>query len=154
MHLDHHPIPENNAIYVNDLTLAAETPYQFQAEYEMALTGKKKSEGGILPNDNVRIFVPMDLNGEDIMYQLCSLYDMLGTPSWQNENAYSLFVGRLINLLKIYDQYHSQRDSAAHSREGVELARKIVKYLEENDSGTADDFPFAQIDELREAFNL
>lgn len=37
---------------------------------EKAVTGKKKSEGGILPDDNVRIYVPMDLNADGIMRQL------------------------------------------------------------------------------------
>lgn len=39
-------------------------------EMEKAVTGKKKYEGGILPDDNVRIYVPMDLNADGIMRQL------------------------------------------------------------------------------------
>ena len=50
--LDIHPIPE---------------------EMQKAVTGKKKSEGGILPDDNVRIYVPMDLNADGIMRQIYAL---------------------------------------------------------------------------------
>ena len=61
--LDIHPIPEE-VLYVNDLLLAGKVPYETKDDMEKAVTGKKKSEGGILPDDNVRIYVPMDLNAE------------------------------------------------------------------------------------------
>ena len=40
-----------------------------------------------------------------------------------------------------------------HSREGIELAGKIVKYLEENE-GTAECFPYDEIEKLRGMFWL
>ena len=40
-----------------------------------------------------------------------------------------------------------------HSREGIELAGKIVKYLEENE-GTAECFPYDEVEKLREMFWL
>lgn len=36
----------------------------------------KKSEGGILPDDNVTIYVPMDLNVDGIMRQLYAFFMM------------------------------------------------------------------------------
>ena len=110
--LDIHPIPEE-VLYVNDLLLAGKVPYETKDDMEKAVTGKKKSEGGILPDDNVRIYVPMDLNAEDIMWRLYALY----------------------------------------GREGIDLAGKIVKYLEENE-GTAECFPYDEVEKLREMFWL
>ena len=70
--LDIHPIPEE-MLYVNDPLLAVNVPYETKNEMEKAVTGKKKSEGGILPDDNVRIYVTMDLNADGIMRQLYAL---------------------------------------------------------------------------------
>ena len=85
--LDIHPIPEE-VLYVNDLLLAGKVPYETKDDMEKAVTGKKKSEGGILPDDNVRIYVPMDLNAEGIMWRLYALYGSLGYPTESNESAY------------------------------------------------------------------
>ena len=78
--LDIHPIPEE-MLYVNDPSLAVKVPYETEDEMEKAVTGKKKSEGGILPDDNVRIHVPMDLNADGIMRQRYALYGALGEPA-------------------------------------------------------------------------
>ncbi|MSD30572.1 hypothetical protein GKG35_07290 [Faecalibacterium sp. BIOML-A3] len=40
-----------------------------------------------------------------------------------------------------------------HSNQGIELAKQIVKYLEDI-GGTAECFPYDEIQELREAFWL
>ena len=40
-----------------------------------------------------------------------------------------------------------------HSNQGIELAKQIVKYLEDI-GGTAECFPYGEIQELREAFWL
>lgn len=67
--LDIHPIPAD-VLYVNELSLAGKVPYETKDDTAKEITGKKKSEGGILPDDNVRIYVPMDLNADIIMWQL------------------------------------------------------------------------------------
>ena len=59
--LDIHPVPAD-VLYVNELSLAGKVPYETKDMTEKAITGKIKSKGGILPDDNVRIYVPMDLN--------------------------------------------------------------------------------------------
>lgn len=81
--LDIHPIPEN-VLYINELSLAAKVPYETKQKTEKALTGKTVPDGGILPDDNVRIYVPMDLNTDNIMRQLQSLYNTLGYPDDEN----------------------------------------------------------------------
>ena len=70
--LDIHFIPAD-VLYVNELSLAGKVPYETKDTMEKAITGKIKSKGGILPDDNVRIYVPMDLNADIIMWQLYSL---------------------------------------------------------------------------------
>lgn len=130
--LDIHPIPEE-MLYVNDPSLAVKVAYETEDEMEKAVTGKKKSEGGILPNDNVRIYVPMDLNADGIMRQLYALYGALGELTESNESVY----------------YFGVR----HSRKGIELAGEIINYLEENE-GIAECFPYDEVEELRDAFWL
>lgn len=160
--LDIHPIPEN-VLYINELSLAAKVPYETKQETEKALTGKTVSDGGILPDDNVRIYVPMDLNADNIMRQLQSLYNKLGYPDDENESDYSIGVGRLISQLEIYDQVRVVRDLAnatrkvnggeLHSQQGIALARKMVEFMEQH-VGNAECFPYDEIGELKAAFWL
>ena len=97
------------------------------------------------------------------MWQLYSLFGSLGYPSESNESVYSSTVRRIISQLEIYDQVWSARNAGEtvqkedrgvrHSRKGIELAGKIVKYLEDND-GSAEFFPYDEIEELKNEFWL
>ena len=160
--LDCKPIPED-VLYINELDLADSVPYETNIEMEKALTGKCKKEGGVLPNDNVRIYVPIDINPEAIMWRLDFLFITMDYPTEDNESAYSFAVRRIISQLEIYDQVCVTRNfensvqkelgGVRHSREGIELARRIADYLEEND-GTAELFPWDEIEKLRKEFWL
>lgn len=160
--LDIHPLP-TDVLYVNELSLAGEALYETKQDMDKALTGRTKSNGGILPDDNVRIYVPMDLNADIIRWQPYSLHSTLGYPTERNESAYCSGVGQVISQLEIYDQVwvaRSLEDTAQkedggvrHSHQGIELAKQIVKHLEEIE-GTAECFPYDEIQELREAFWL
>lgn len=108
-----------------------------------------------MPEDNVRIYIPMDLNADAIMHQLNLLYLMLESPSEHNETWFFSGVQALISQLEIYDQVWVARDAAhtiqkteggkLHSSQGIQLARKMVNYLSE-DEGSAECFPFEIID--------
>ena len=160
--LDIYPIPKD-VLYVNELSLAGKVPYETKDDTAKAITGKKKSEGGILPDDNERIYVPMDLNADIIMWQLYSLHGSLGYPTEKNESAYSSGVRKVISQLEIYDQVwvarkvgesvQKENGGVRHSQQGIELAKQIVKYLECNE-GDAECFPYDEIEELRENFWL
>lgn len=160
--LDIYPIPAD-VLYVNELSLEGEAPYETKQDVDKALTGETRSKGGILPDDNVRIYVPIDLNADIIMWRLYSLQNLLGSPTEKNESAYSSGVSKVISQLEIYDQVWVTRkmDEAIqrkdggvrHSRQGIELAKQIVKCLEDNE-GTAECFPYDEVEELREAFWL
>ena len=160
--LDYKPIPED-VLYINELDLSDSVPYETNIEMEKALTGKRKKEGGVLPNDNVRIYVPIDINADAIMRRLHLLFVSMDYPTEDNESAYSFAVRRIISQLEIYDQVCVTRNfensvqkelgGVRHSREGIELARRIADYLEEND-GTAELFPWDEIEKLRKEFWL
>ena len=160
--LDIHSIPAD-VLYVNELSLAGKVPYETKDDAAKAITGKKKSEGGILPDDNVRIYVPMDLNADIIMWQLYSLHGSLGYPTEKNESVYSSGVSKVISQLEIYDQVWAARKvgetvqkeggGERHSQQGIELAKQIVKYLE-GIEGDAECFPYDEVEKLREAFWL
>lgn len=130
-----HPIPEKT-LYVNELDLLNSDNYETKAEYDQALTGKTVSQGGILPEDNVRIYIPMDLKAAVIMHQLNLLYLMLESPSEDNETWFSSGVRVLISQLEIYDQVWVARDAAHavqkteggrfYSKQGIQLAQEYL----------------------------
>ena len=102
--LDIQPVPEK-VIYINELNFLSPDLYGTDDECKRALTGKKQSEGGILPEDNVRIYVPMDnvriyvpmdLNEDYIMYRLHILETALGDPDESNESWYLSGVQQLM----------------------------------------------------------
>ena len=105
----------------------------------------------------------MDLNADIIMWQLYSPHSTLGYPIEKNESAYCSGVGKVISQLEIYDQVWAARNledtvqkedgGVRHSHQGIELAKQIVKYLEDIE-GTAEHFPYDEIQELREVFWL
>ena len=80
------PIPEK-VFYINELDLASPVTYQMMKDCEKALEGKTVSNGGMLPDDNMRI-VPMNLNAEVIMERLELLYLTFGSPTEENESSY------------------------------------------------------------------
>ena len=97
------------------------------------------------------------------MRRLHLLFVTMDYPTEDNESAYSFAVRRIISQLEIYDQVCVTRNfensvqkelvGVRHSREGIELARRIADYLEEND-GTAELFPWDEIEKLRKEFWL
>lgn len=107
--------------------------------------------------------MPLDLSGEAILRRLRQLYDSLGDVSEENEEQYSSGVAKLIAQLEIYDQVQTVRDirdslqkgpeDVRHSQHGIELARKMVEILENNE-GSAECFPYEQIEGLKKEFGL
>ena len=136
--LDIHPIPEE-VLYINEMDFLEPNYYELKEQIKKAASGKTIAQGGILPDDNVRIYVPMDLNADKIMWRLY----------------------RIVAQLEIYDQVWVARDAAHtvqkseggvyHSQKGIELAKKIIEYLEENE-GCAECFPYEIIDKLKDEF--
>lgn len=159
--LDIHPIPEK-VLYINELGIA-DTVFYYNTEeqHQKALTGRTHTNGGILPDDNVRVYVPLDLNAAQILTRLQQIYQIMESPDDTNELEFSYQVGKIISQLEIYDQVWVARDLGnavrigehLHSKNGIELAGKIVSILLE-DEGCAECFPYDVVDELKKEFGI
>ena len=83
------------------------------------------------------------------------------SPDDTNELEVSYQVGKIISQLEIYDQVWVARDLGnavrieehLHSKNGIELASKIVSVLLE-DEGCAERFPYDVVDELKKEFGI
>ena len=83
------------------------------------------------------------------------------SPDDTNELEFSYQVGKIISQLEIYDQVWVARDLGnavrieehLHSKNGIELAGKIVGVLLE-DEGCAECFPYDIVDELKKEFGI
>lgn len=159
--LDIHPIPEK-VLYINDLTIADTAAYyETRKQHQKALTGENRANGGILPDDNVRIYVPLDLNANQILHRLRQIYRVMGSPDDMNESDFCVETGKIIAQLEIYDQVWVARDLGnavkvaehLHSKNGIELAGKIINILLE-DEGCAESFPYDVVDELKVEFGI
>lgn len=164
--IDVHPIPDT-PIYINDLSIATTyNPYELKRQAELAVAGKTVSKGGILPDDNVRVYVPLDINAEYIIGELYSVFGRLGAVSEDNEYEYSSAVRRIITKLEIYDQIHTVRDmrnavnlaeagevGKFHSWKAVAVVKRVVEIMEGNE-GTAECFPYEIVEELKVEFGL
>ena len=108
--LDIHPIPEK-VLYINDLSIADTAfGYETKKQHQKAITGKIHANGGILADDNVRIYIPLDLNADQILSRLQQIYRIMGSPKDMNEMEFSFEVGKIISQLEIYDQVWVARD--------------------------------------------
>jgi len=106
-------------------------------------------------DDNIRLYVPLDINAGAILRRLRWLVCQYGEASEWNESYFSLDVERLVSQIEIYDQIWSLRrmpKEAKHSREAVALVEQFVSILEDIPDEGAECFPFELIDELREEY--
>ena len=108
--------------------------------------------------DNIRIYVPMDINKDAIMRRLHNLIFRYGEANEQNESNFSCDVEQLVYQIEIYDQIWTGREmkrsivnsqGRRHSAKAQELVRAFVKALEEIPDGCSESFPFELIDNLR-----
>lgn len=159
--LDIHPIPEK-VLYINELEIAdTACYYDTKEQHQKALAGKTRINGGVLPDDNVRIYVPLDLNAQQILNRLQQIYRVMESPDDMNEMEFSYQVGKIISQLEIYDQVWVARDlknavkinDNIHSPKGIQLAREIISILME-DEGCAECFPYDIIAELKTEFGI
>lgn len=101
--------------------------------------------------DNVRIYVPMDLNRAAILRRLDRVIAHYGEATEENEMEFSVDVGMIVSQVEIYDQAWFVRhvpEKGEHSNEAKELVRDIIARLKEIPDGCAECFPFDTIDEL------
>lgn len=110
--------------------------------------------------DNIRIYVPIDLNREAILRRLQLIIDQYGEASEKNESNFRSEVDMLIEQVCIYDQIWYVRtigesdkvSTKQHSIKGIALVKEFIKMLEEIPDACAELFPFETIDELKKEF--
>lgn len=105
--------------------------------------------------DNVRIYIPLDLNQKAILRRLDDIISRYVTASEKNEMRFSVDVYRLLSQLEIYDRRWYLRHmppKGEHSVEGVKLAKEIIQRLESIPEGDSEFFPYDLIDELNDEY--
>ena len=108
-----------------------------------------------LDQDNVRVYIPLDLNSRAILRRLNEIVMHYGESNEENECDFGAEVMLLIDQIEIYDQVWSARHmppKEERSRETVELVRGFVFQLEEILDGCSEIFPFNVIDELKQEY--
>ena len=140
--LDIHPIPkEKTPLYINEPWLIDRHIFDYG-------DWNKEPDSA---NDNIRIYVPLDLNKEAILRRLDYIIMDYGEATEENEMNFAAAVRQLVNQVEIYDQIwfvrHFSKESK-HSREAIELMRAFVQKLKDIPDGCAELFPFELIEEL------
>lgn len=105
--------------------------------------------------DNIRIYVPIDLNRESIIRRLENIISRYGEASEYNEFNFSQDVDAIIAQIEIYDQIWFVRHmppNRKHSLEAVELVKEFATRLEEIPDACTECFPFETIDELKREY--
>lgn len=143
--LDPYPIPKDKLpLYVNETQLIDKSLLEY-------LPNKEPEN----KRDNIRIYIPMDLNRDAILRRLDRVIAQYGAATWKNEMEYSIDVGMIIAQLEIYDQIWYERHmppSGKHSLEAISLAKEIVARMERiSDRGT-ECFPFDTIVRLKQEY--
>ena len=148
--LDIHPIPEGQALYINEPWLVDDSLFQY---------GPREKEPDYVA-DNVRVYIPLDLNRDAILRRLRQICARHGDVDWENESEFSCDVARLICQIEIYDQvWHSRHPItkagrvSKHSAKGAELVGEVIKILQEvGDNGSGETFPYEIIEELKKEY--
>ena len=105
--------------------------------------------------DNVRVYIPLDLNKAAILRRLESVIAQYDKVNEKNESAFGMDVELLIAQIEIYDQVWFVRNlptNVKHSNEAVALVKEFVARLEDIPDDCAECFPFEAIDALRQEY--
>lgn len=143
--LDPYPIQKNKTpLYINEPWLIDKS----LLEYPHYREPDEKE-------DNIRIYLPMDLNKDAILRRLDNIIVVYGEAREDNEIDFSIDVRMIISQLEIYDQIWFVRHmpkKGEHSSEAKELVAEIIGRLEGIPDSGAECFPFELIDELKKEY--
>lgn len=140
--LDIKPVPEQ-VLYVNEPELIDRLLFNLRPD---------KPEEQV---DNIRIYVPLDLNREAIIRRLEDIIEVFEEVNYNNEGNFYVTVGMLIQQIEIYDQIWTVRnlsDSNKHSKKTVELVEEFIAVLESIPDKCAEYFPYDVIEDLRKEY--
>lgn len=145
--LDVYPIPrEKSPRYINEPWLIDDMLW---------MSKKKRSNEPAPEKDNIRVYLPLDLNRAAILKRLAATISKYGKATKQNEGWFSQEVEQLIAQSEIYDQIWYVRHipkQGRHSIEAIQLVRAFVEQLEAIPDDCAEAFPLACIQRLREKY--
>ena len=117
--LDIHPIPkEKTPMYINEPWLIDNTL--------LGISMNKEPES---QPDNIRVYIPLDLNREAILRRLHNVIYRYGGANEKNEIEYSIEVEQIVSQIEIYDQIWCVRHmpkSGCHSQEAMELVKEFI----------------------------
>ena len=124
--IDIEPVPVGNAArFINE-------PWLVDVSFEAMEKWSAEPED---ESDNVRIYVPVDLNAEAILRRLRYLVYRYGEATEKNEFKYRADVSRLVSQIEIYNQIWLTRSKHTRvddngliiplSDEGVTLAKAL-----------------------------
>lgn len=143
--LDPYPIPKDETpLYINEPWLIDKS----LLEYPIHIGPEEE-------DDNVRVYVPFELNKEAILRRLDRVIAHYGEANENNEMDFSVDVGMILSQVEVYDQVWYVRnmpEDGKHSNEVVELIREIVERLKAIPDGCAERFPFDDIAELEQEY--
>ena len=144
--LDVYPIPKDKApLYINE-------PWLIDRSLLEISNGSAEPEQ---EQDNIRVYIPIDINKNAILRRLDMLIIRYGEANEKNEIDFSIDVDMLVSQIEIYDQIWYARhktENSNHSREAVELVKEFIARLEEIPDGCEELFPFELIDTLRKEY--
>ena len=144
--LDVYPIPKDKEpLYINEAWLIDRS----LLEISNGSTDPEQEQ------DNIRVYIPMDINKNAILRRLDMLIIHYGEANEKNEIDFSIDVDMLVSQIEIYDQIWYARHmtvNSNHSREAVDLVKEFIARLEEIPDGCAELFPFELIDTLRKEY--
>lgn len=144
--LDVYPIPKDKApLYINE-------PWLIDRSLLEISNGSAEPEQ---EEDNIRVYIPLDINKNAILRRLDTMIIHYGEANEKNELDFSIDVDMLVSQIEIYDQIWYVRhmpENGEHSQEAVDLVREFIARLEEIPDGCAEIFPFELIDTLREEY--
>ena len=105
--------------------------------------------------DNIRAYVPLDLNHSAILRRLEAVIDRYGEANEENEMDFSIDVEGILSQVEIYEQIwyvREYQETMRHSQRAVSLIKEIIVRLENIVDGGAECFPFETIEELRKEY--
>lgn len=144
--LDVYPIPKDKApLYINE-------PWLIDCSLLEVSNGSAEPEQ---EQDNIRVYIPLDINKNAILRRLDTMIIHYGEVNEKNELDFSIDVNMLVSQIEIYDQIWYVRhmpENGEHSQEAVDLVREFIARLEEIPDGCAEIFPFELIDTLRKEY--
>lgn len=153
--LDVYPVPQDSTpLYINE-------PWLTDPSYDWLETRGNEPEND---NDNIRVYIPMDLNHAAILRRLRFIIDHYGEANEENESKFDSDVRRILSQIEIYDRVWFVREGdypvndqgmiTGHSKKAKALVAQVIKELENIPDGCAELFPFELIEELRDEYLL